>query len=187
MTIHDFAERLSFSEGFHDNPDMIEKLLAMCPNSTKIEKSGLKDDRSGTDYWIHRTHDLPPLSIDVKRRSFCPIEKYRTDDACVETTSVYLGEKSFWWKDSLRKKIGWTLDYRKRTDFICYTWPAVDGVRFWILPFVPLCKAARTNWRAWASEYGERSAPNKGYLTLSVYPERRVLSEAIKVLMSGVA
>jgi hypothetical protein len=55
------------------------------------------------------------------------------------------------------------------------------------VPFVPLCKAARVNWRAWAARLGERPARNKNYLTLCVYPTRQEIARAVSVFMQGVA
>jgi hypothetical protein len=185
--IHGFSERLAFSEGIEDGPEVLNAIANMVPNATAVRRAQEIDDRQGTDYWIDRSHNLPSLSIDVKRREFCPIVRFNSDDACIETTSVYNGDSDGRWADEHRKKIGWTLDYSKRTDFIVYTWPADNGTRFWIVPFVPLCKAARTNWRAWAARLGERPAFNQGYLTLCVYPARREIARAVSVFMKGVA
>lgn len=166
--------------------DVLSRVANMVPNATSIDRAAEVDDRHGTDYWIKRTHGLPALSIDVKHRSFCPIERWGSDDACIETTSVYVGGGPPW-QDEFRQKPGWTVDYRKRTDFIVYTWPNDVGTRFWIVPFVPLCAAARAEWRAWAREYQERPADNGSYKTLSVYPPRRVIAAAMRRFMFGVA
>ena len=187
MLIHDFKERLAFSEGIEDGPDVLAAIANMVPNANEVRRATESEDRCGTDYWIDRSHGLPSISVDVKRREFCPIQKGWGDDACIETTSVYLGPIGVGWKDEHRKKPGWTVDYRKRTDFVVYTWPADSGTRYWIVPFVPLCKAARVNWRTWASAFGERAAKNRGYLTLSTYPPRSHIQRAIHCFMQGVA
>lgn len=181
---HDFYERLAFSEGIEITGPLMERIANMVPNAIGIERADENADRNGTDYWILRSHRLPTLSVDVKHRGFCPIERFGSDDACIETTSVYIGQSP--WKDSGRRKVGWTLDYSKRTDFVVYTWPNGEGTRYWILPFVPLCRAARDNWRVWAAQYGERPAKNNGYLTLSVYPPRSTIAKAMKAVMAGV-
>lgn len=183
--VYDFQERLAFSEGIVPGDAVMTSISKMVPNATGIRRASENDDRHGTDFWIDRTHDLPPLSVDMKNREFCPIQRFGTDDACVETTSVYRGPKPF--TDRGREKPGWTLDYRKRTDFVVYTWPSEDGVRFWIVPFVPLCAAARANWRNWLTEYPERIADNKTYKTLSIYPHRIVIARAMREFMSGIA
>lgn len=185
MLVHDFKERLNFSEGVEVSGNVLNAVAGMVSNATRIRRAEEKDDRNGTDFWIDRTHDLPPISLDVKHRSFCPIDRFNSDDACIETTSVYQGDNVLPYSDEGRKKIGWTLNYAKRTDYIVYTWPKGDKQRFWIVPFVPLCTAARVNWKQWAKEYGERMARNKDYLTLSVYPPRTVIAKSIRQLMDG--
>src|SRR5690606_1780156 len=131
MTMHDFAERLAFSEGVELEDAVLARIVDGIPGATGIRRAGQDDDRAGTDYWIDRD-GLPPVSVDVKHRAFCPIQRFGSDDACIETTSVYLGSGPPW-RDSGRRKIGWTLDPRKRTDLVVYTWPAETGRRFWIL------------------------------------------------------
>lgn len=188
VNVHDFAERLAFSEGVEDGKDLINAIANMVQNATGVRRATTLEDKHGTDYWIDRPDGLPPLSVDFKRRARCPIEQFGSDDACIETTSVYQSpDMRPPWRDDCRVKPGWTIDHKKRSDFIVYTWPADLGVRYWIVPFVPLCRAANINWRAWAHKYGERSAPNKQYLTLCVYPRRAEIVRAIRVLMVGVA
>lgn len=182
---HDFKERLKFSQGIELSGDVLKYISRIVPRNTGVRKATVLEDKSGTDYWIERVGN-PPISIDVKHRGFCPIEKFGSDDACIETTSVYKGAGPPWDEEErLKSKVGWTLDTTKRTDFIVYTWPKNKGVRFWVVPFLPLCAAARRNWRAWARKYEERSAKNNGYRTPSVYPPRQVIAKAIKQLMSG--
>ena len=183
--MHDFKERLAFSEGIKPGDALLNSVMEMVPNADRLERACTQDDREGTDFWILRTHGLRPLSIDMKNRSYCPIEKFGSDDACIETTSVYLGQKPY--LDCNRKKPGWTVDFRKKTDFVVYTWPNAEGVRFWIVPFVPLCAAARKNWRDWSQEYGERPAHNENYTTLSVYVPRLVIARSMQKFMTGVA
>ena len=187
MKQHDFNERLSFSEGVELSNDVLSRVAEMIPNATSILRANEADDRSGTDYWIERTHDLPAVSIDVKHREFCPVVRFGSDDACIETTSVYYGKPVAPYDDFSRRKVGWTLDYSKRTDFVVYTWPAQEGTRFWIVPFIPLCAASRKNWREWARQYKERPARNEGYSTLCVYPPRSLIAGAMREFMSGIA
>lgn len=183
--LHDFAERLAFSEGVQVGGDMLAHLVASVAGATGIRRATTEDDRQGTDYWIDRP-GLPSISVDVKHRSYCPIEKWKSDDACIETCSVYMGPPSGQWQQAYRKKLGWSIDATKRTDLVCYTWPnAQGGVRFWMLYFPHLCRAAQVHWRDWAATYGEFSARNHGYLTLSVYPPRQVIAAAIRELTVG--
>ena len=186
--MHEFQKRLAFSEGIKPWPSLVRVLLDGIPSSKEMRKATTEADRNGTDWWIARDHGLPPVSVDVKHRDVDPIARWHSDDACIETTSVYQGiDKEAPWRDDYRKKVGWTLDVRKRTDLIVYTWPTDKGARrYWILYFPHLCATAIRNWRAWAREYQEKAVPNKGYLTLCVFPPRVVIARAMKEVISGV-
>lgn len=189
---HDFWERLQFSEGVEVTQKILAHLLDHVAAGREIVRATETQDRNGTDYWIRRYHGLPDISIDMKNREFCPIERFGSDDVCIETCSVYRGPVARPWRDSQRYKPGWTLDETKRTDLICFTWPHSADLfgemrqRFWILYFPHLCRAALAHWREWAARYGERPAANEGYVTLCVYVPRPVVAAAIRGLTNGV-
>ena len=183
MKVHDFQERLNFSQGVEVSSAIFDHLLEITPKAVEIRRAAVHEDKHGTDYWIIRD-DLPPLSIDIKHRSFCPIMKFNSDDICIETCSIYTGSEPPW-KDENRYKIGWTLDKNKRTDFVVFTWPHDKKTRFWILYFPWLCQAANLNWRKWAKQYKERSAINSGYLTLNIFPPREIVAQEMRKLISG--
>lgn len=181
---HEFDERLAFSEGVISEC-LMDRIVSALPTSTGYEKAALADDRSGTDYWLHRKKGLRSLSIDLKNRGFCPIEKFGSDDACIETTSVYQGPNGKSWNDKFRRKPGWTIDEKKETDYIVYTWPEGTARRYWIVPYPFLQAASIRCWRQWAIKYGEKPAANPRYVTLSVYPPRKVIAKAMRSLMVG--
>ena len=114
-----------------------------------------------------------------------PIEKFGSDDACIETTSVYKGPAGCGWLDKYRLKVGWTIDEKKQTDYIVYTWPEGTARRYWIVPYPFLQAASIRWWRQWVVDYGEKPAINPTYLTLSVYPPRRIIVKAMRSLMVG--
>lgn len=186
-----FAERLQFSEGIGLTDEILRHVLQHIPAAAGVRKARVHEDKHGTDYWIERKHNLPPVSIDLKNREVCPIEKYGSDDVCIETCSVYRGRaKPF--TDNLRSKPGWTIDESKRTDLIVYTWPhapdllGAPRLRYWILYFPFLCSASISQWRNWARQYGEKPTPNDGYTTLCTYVPRKVVASAIREFTSGV-
>lgn len=201
---YDFHERLAFSEGIAITEELLTHIFNSIPAATEVRKADEHADRNGTDYWVYRKHDLPPVSIDLKNREIDPRELYKSDDACIETTSVYRGpdgkpvldrDRQEWvnpWLDRHRDTPGWTVNQTKRTDLIVYTWPhspdlfSTQALRFWILYFPHLCAAAQENWRLWAKRYGERSTRNDRYLTLNVYPPRSEIARAIRKLTTGV-
>ena len=174
--MHDFAERLNFSHGVEIEDGIRRHLLDMIPGAAKLVEATPDEDRRGTDLWVVR-RGLPSLSVDFKHRDVCPVEKWGSDDACVETCSVY--------RDGRREKPGWSIDQRKRTDILIYTWPAGTARRFWILWFPLFQAAALANWRAWRDEYRERAAQNRGYQTLCVYPPRKVIAAEMQTLAVG--
>jgi len=177
--VHEFTDLMKFSEGVDTESGILDHILDSIPGASRIVRATKEEDKNGTDYWIHREHRLPSVSVDVKHRTVCPIEKWGSNDACIETCSVY--------KNGKREKIGWTLDETKRTDLVVYTWPASNGRRYWIAPFPLLCKAAQQNWKEWRREYGEYPANNHGYQTFSIYPLISVIEEAMNSLRSGTA
>lgn len=183
-SLWDFRERLNFSEGVKINDAILQHIVSIIPSAFRVEKSIISDDKNGTDYWILRKN-LRPLSIDMKNREFCPIERFGSDDACIETTSVYTGENNGIWENNKRIKIGWTLDETKETDYIIYTWPSGKMRRYWILPFSFLCTAGKRHWKEWTNFYKEKSAVNNGYLTLNVYVPRNVIAQAMRKIMYG--
>jgi hypothetical protein len=164
----------------------------MFPGANKITKATRKEDLAGTDYWVHRASGLPPVSVDVKHRSFCPVKRFSSDDACVEIVSVYRCPKVPRTVEELKAnrkfaiKPGWTVDKKKRTDFIAYTWPSEAGNRrFWVVSFPLLCTAARSTWTEWADRCRIRSATNFDYLTLSIYPQRSWIKLAMEHIAEG--
>ena len=161
-------------------------LLNAIPGGKKIRRASVGSDRNGTDYWIDRD-GLPSVSVDVKHRAYCPIEKFGTDDACIEVCSVYRGVGPPYDEELFFKSPGWTLNSDKRTDLIVYTWPGSHkSLRYWILYFPFLCRAAIENWQRWSNIYGLCSADNPTYKTLSVYPPRPVIADAMRHLVLGV-
>lgn len=190
-TFHDFAERLNFSEGVEITEGILRHIRENIPACEGIRKATEREDKCGTDYWALRAHGLPPLSIDLKNRGFCPIERFGSDDVCIETTSVYVGPNRPPWLDCHRRKPGWTIDEAKRTDLLVYTWPhspdlfGAPRLRFWILYFPFLCRASTVKRREWTEKYKEKPARNDGYLTLSVYVPRVVVAKAMRELTTG--
>lgn len=190
MRVHDFKERLHFSEGIELNRTIRMTILEAIPAATDIRDATVCDDKSGTDLWVIRKGKLRTLSVDLKHRSYCPIAKFGTDDACIETCSVVRNNRC--------QRTGWTRDVTKRTDFIVYTWPSGnEKLRFWIVPF-PLLLAAtirslRTmdGYLCWQGASGETYRPkfakNRGYLTASVYPTRKDIRAAIESISAGIA
>ena len=191
MKHYDFAERLAYSEGIECPGALRRRLIDSIPGAYEIQKATKNQDRNGTDFWIHR-YELEPLSVDFKHRSFCPIQRWDSDDACIEWCSVYKAEKGEQrprppYEPRRQIRPGWSIDANKHTDLVIYTWPAALGKRrFWILFFPHLCEASRRNLEAWRTLYREEPTPNSGYWTLNVYVPRIVIAKAMRELTTGV-
>ena len=186
-TYYRFQDMLAFSEAVTGEKDLLRHIATCVPNSDGFNRADTKDDLKGTDFWITRRHGLRPLSVDFKHRDFCPIERYGSDDICVEVISQYTGSPNDF--PPLReksKKTGWTLDRKKHTDFIAYTWPHPQGRRFWLVSFPLLCTVAWCHYREWIDQYKLRSTPNETYWTLCVYPPRKIVSHCIEELTDNV-
>jgi len=176
---HDFVERLNYSHGVEIEAGIRRYLMGMIPGAAELVEPTTAQDKSGVDLWVRR-YGLPPIGVDFKHRSFCPIEKYGTDDACVEICSVMINGRHV--------KDGWTIDTKKRTDLVVYTWPSCEGRRrFWVLWFPLLQAAAIANRESWVKRYRSFPARNDGYQTISIYPERQEIAAAMHSLSSGVA
>jgi hypothetical protein len=189
MKVHDFVERLNFSRHIdRDMEEFLNYLVEIIPGASDWRRATEDEDKSGVDYWILRDHGLPPLAIDVKHREFDPIERFGSDDICIETTSIYVGPDKPPWEDAYRKKVGWTLDATRRTDLIVYTWPLPNGRcgrRFWVVYFPFLCYVALKYWRYWAAKYGEKIVYNNEYKTLCIFVPRSEVEEAIRECCGG--
>lgn len=185
--IHDFKTKKEFSEGVI-NTSVLNELVSNVAAATGHKPASRESDKHGTDFWIERKHGLPPLSVDMKNRDYCPIERFGTDDVCIETTSVYVGPWKAPYEDKYRQAIGWTLNEKKRTDYIVYTWPSGDDKRrYWVVPFPFLCIATQRHWKEWAHtlKRGEVPVPNHGYVTLCVFPLRKIVVECMRPLFAN--
>lgn len=176
---HDFLTDLAFSEGVELSGQLYSALARIVPAFAGVERATTRDDKNGTDLWVTRHYGLPPISVDVKHRRECPIKKYNSDDACIEICSVHIGREC--------RKPGWTVDDKKRTDYIAYTWPSDSGIRFWIVPFHPLCSASKIHKAVWIDRYKLRPTENNGYITQCVYPPRKEIARAMALLMRSAA
>lgn len=181
-----FAENLRYSEEVRVEREVLAKIKAAIPAARAYRFATPREDRNGTDLWVHRLHGLPSVSVDWKHRRFCPVERYGRDDLCIETTSVYTGPRMPPWQERFRERVGWTLDATKRTDLVVYTWPKTGGARRVFIAYFPLlCAAAQRLWRTWVLRYGEVASPNLGYLTLSVFVPRQRVIAAMRRLQEG--
>lgn len=168
MNTADFKSDLLYSEGVIDTVSDLPKILkSRIPAFESVEHATINEDRGGTDYWIHRSPPLPPLSLDVKTRR----EDFGKDDLALETFSV------------IPNIPGWTRDSNKRTDFILWFWE--DSRRFLLVPFPPLCYVFSKRWQQWRAEFGARTNDSGNWHSEWVPVPVTVLFEALRAWSNG--
>jgi hypothetical protein len=166
--IHDFNERLEWSQQLSDEPEWIAFYRRLWPNALYIIRA---DRDSQWQRWgVDRRITLPngrDILIDEKKRAG------DWDDVLLEEWSVYYGD------GDRRNKIGWALDESKRIDFVAYAIPK-RGLCY-LLPF-ELTRLAyvvnRATWHAESWQY-PKDAKNNGYITRNCAVPWQTLKSAI--------
>mgnify|MGYP001594828730 CR=1 FL=1 len=126
---YDFDEQM----GMADDPSVKAAISAYIRQNftgvASIERASPADDKLGTDYWII-LESGKKLSFDIKvRKTDFAYRDPPQDDLALETWSV------------VGKKIGWTQDPSKQTDFVLWFWK--DSQRFLMISFPVLCSLFR--------------------------------------------
>ncbi len=172
-----FDNQLVMSRGVAVNSDVAAILLREIPGAVAVQPAHRVNDRRGTDYWVEHVRGAH-LSVDVKIRRedwAAKPEPDRADDLALETWSV------------VNKKIGWTRDPNKRTDFVLWIW--TDTKRWCLVPFPMLCRVFQENWQEWSACYETRrqyTPEYGGYQSECVFVPRSVVWDAIYHQHSGI-
>ena len=127
------------AEGENAEKSFKQVLLDIFPEAVNIKRATREEDLKGTDYWVGFMN-RSSISVDVKVRGVDPIEKYGKDDLILETYSKVE-----------EKKIGWTRDTNKRTDYILWFWKPTG--RWLLVPFPMLCFVFRKKWEGWRERF----------------------------------
>lgn len=134
-----FQDQIKMSEGVSNKKDIKEIILSRFPTAIQVEKATTSDDKSGTDYWV-TIKSGQKLSIDVKvRKKDYSKDNPNKDDLALEVWSV------------INRRVGWTRDTEKRTDYILWIW--LDTGRWMLIPFPVLCDIFVKNWEGWCKKY----------------------------------
>lgn len=163
--LHDFRASLAMSESYVDAPWWIEvyrKAFPSLASAVPVREDG----------WAQRGGIDRVLTLKTGR-TYTVDEKVRTKD-----WPDFLLER---WSDEARHKPGW-VQKPLACDFIAYAF--VPSATCYLLPVAQLQRAWRDNGRRWADKYGERRAPNRGYVTTSVPVPRAELLDAIRDAMT---
>lgn len=168
---YDFSEQLQWSDQFLGE-GIRRILMDRIPASLDVRKAATHEDKNGTDYWVIRPEPLPRLSVDVKVRRDDYLSTHQKDDLALETWSA------------VGKRVGWTRDTTKRTDYILWFWQETG--RFYLVPFLPLCCAFARYWETWRSEFKVAVQDSGGWQSECVFVPRLVLREKVIGWMEGV-
>ena len=173
---YDFNQQLKMSQGQVAGASVERVLLDNIPGACAVHSAHQANDRNGTDWWVEmRTGSF--LSVDAKVRSVDWLPKGK-DDLALETWSVVEA-----------KKVGWTRDPSKRTDYVLWLWQ--DTGRWCLIPFQMLCKVFDKNWQGWSAEFqrNRQHTPSQsgGYHSECVFVPRRVLWGEIYKHFGGAA
>ncbi len=145
---YEFDDRLAMSQGTAGQGTIDDILLRTIPGATAVRNASRREDRHGTDKWVDHVRG-EPLSIDMKVRS----KDYAVsgdDDLALELWSV-INTRNAEGTTLPARKIGWTRNPNKRTDYILWFWK--DTGRFCLVPFPMLCSVFCDNWQAWENAY----------------------------------
>lgn len=147
-----FVERLRFSEGSRERTDLLT-LQYMIPGCHRVEAADISADRSGIDY-VATLRSGVTLNIDAKARDVGCSRYWRNrlniqdgepdlalERWSVRPTNVHPGV------------IGWTLDDRKLTDMVLFTFHPQDYDKCYLLSFQHLRMAMLRFGPRWERVY----------------------------------
>lgn len=168
IRVFDFQRQLVISTGTSANKTIGELMLSVIPGSSRAIQANQENDKSGVDWWLEmESGDF--LAVDCKIREI----DYGKDDLALETWSVI--EK---------RKIGWTLDSSKKTDYVFWVWK--DSGRWCVVPFRLLLKAFVKHKDDWIRAFKTAKQNTEGkYHSECVFVPRNIVWRAIYLLSEG--
>lgn len=177
VVVHDFQERLAFSNELSDEPAWIDFYKRLWPDmiaAIRIDKNS-KFQKWGIDREILLPNGKR-FTVDEKKR------ESDWKDILLEEWSVC----DFDWdkREVIRgKKPGWAVDDEKRCDFIAYAMPKHG--RCYLLPFELLRQTVKYHLPAWRNNkhWYPKAAKNNGYTTVNVAVPTDDLFYAMKRIM----
>lgn len=184
---YNFNERLEFSMGAKKSSDMetIRSLLDGCDSVRPHEGQG---DDNGIDY-IATLRRGAIVNIDVKTREAGCSRYWRNNqpELAIEIWSVM--PDGIFATPRHKAKAGWTIDEKKSTDLVLYTFDASDTNLAFLLPFQSLRMAARRMINKWMKEFKvDVQRSNRGQLqwqSQAVFVPAQIVINAIDQTFVG--
>jgi hypothetical protein len=143
--LYDFNERLGFSKGRRQDNDLatIKTMIAGCDD---VQIAPVDLDRQGVDY-IATLRGKAQVLIDAKARDAgCSQHWHGEPELALEDWSVLP-------ENGNAGKVGWTLDERKMSDLILFTFAPQDTPICYLISFQLLRIAFRQNCISWRGQY----------------------------------
>jgi len=174
MTVHDFNQKLAFSNGANLIDDMKRIQHALGHTCISVEKTDITTDKSGIDYRA-RLKMGAIVNVDAKRREAGASRWWRNNEPelAIETLSVIEP-----------RKIGWTFSTASDVDYILYSFEPEDSNDYYFIPFALLRKVAYEKGAAWKDTYMEKKQRSNGWESSCIFvPAHIVLREIQKAML----
>lgn len=174
MSKYSFSEQLEFSKTrLQGSP--IAAITEMIPGCMSVDVATETEDRSGIDYWATLKSGRR-IGIDSKtRRPGCSSLWRSTEpELAIERWSVFYRDKD------RRNVVGWTLDQKKKTEMVLFTFDKTDTPFCYLVGFQHLRKAFIMAGKHWLRMYGplffQLQPPDFRYRSASLFvPASEVL------------
>lgn len=173
--IHDFNEKLAFSQGARRLTDLMILKQAI-PGCVEVRKTGYKEDLKGVDY-VAVLKGGAEIGIDAKARERGASKYWKTREAelALEIWSVFpCGENT--------SKIGWTLSDSSNVDLILYTFDPSDWDKCYLLPYQMLRIAFIRNREDWEKRYSKKMQDSGNWYSQALFVPASVVLKAINLV-----
>lgn len=156
----------------------IATIASMLDGCVSVTKTDAQLDRLGVDY-VATLRGGAQVLIDAKAREK-GAKKYWRDgpDVALETWSVCPNGKH-------AGKEGWTLCQSKQTDFILFTFDAIDADEVFLASYQLLRTAFARNKEEWMRRYKHARQSSGGWTSECVFVPWRVVEQALLAAQRG--
>jgi len=182
---YDFDNCLSASKTPDAQASDISAIKLKLSQCEDVRPASEDEDRAGVDY-IATIKGGREVYIDLKTRTEGCSRFWRTrgrngeiiPELAIETWSVCPNGKK-------QGEIGWTFDYRKKTDLILYRFDPSDFGRPFLLPFHHLRMAAEQKRSDWEVSCKKDRQRNHSYFSESIFVRADWVMNAMNTVMFG--
>jgi hypothetical protein len=185
---HDFNEKFNFSKG-EASEDDIQTIFNTLQGCVDVRPAPKSMDLKGVDYIARLGTDTGLMGaqvyIDAKRRERgCSKYWYDEPEVAIEIWSKRPSGKYNVPRE--QAKIGWTLDVKKETDLVLYTFHPDDCRAAYLLSFQTLRIATFKNFKIWIQLFGSKiqETPNggNGWESMAVFVPIETVLESMRAV-----